>query len=160
MGQRPDERDTEMTTRQTAAARVVSDEYSIPGLIADLANADEARLTAQRSYDTSKRDLEEVRLGITDAVIAEAYKTSPKVTQAEIDRNVKAGLRASDGYRSIENETHKAKQVLDEASSAYEVARIHHRTVVTQLNAASSALRFLAASKTARAVALAQLADL
>lgn len=156
-----------MTTRQTAAARVVSDEYSIPGLIADLANADEAfsiadeaRLTAQRSYDTSKRDLEEVRLGITDAVIAEAYKTSPKVTQAEIDRNVKAGLRASDGYRSIENETHKAKQVLDEASSAYEVARIHHRTVVTQLNAASSALRFLAASKTARAVALAQLADL
>lgn len=156
-----------MATRQTAAARVVTDEYEIPNLIETLKTAfnefslaSDARLAAQRIYDAAKNNVDGEKSAITERVIDLAYQANAKVSQAEIDRKVKSELFENAAYRKYDEALYQAKRGLDEASSAYEVARILHRTLVTQLNAASAALNFLASSKTARAAALASIADL
>lgn len=156
-----------MTTRQTAAARRVEIEYEVPARIADLADANEAfaakveqKLVAQREYDNRKAKLDHEKQVIAEGVAATCYRNNTKVTQAEIDRKVKSELFDNDVYRDLEEKANEAKRKLDEAVAEYEVARIHHRTLVTQTTAAAAALNFLSASRTARAIALQNINDL
>jgi hypothetical protein len=156
----------EMTLRQTAAARLINEDFQIQGRIGDLENANEAfsiadeqRLTAQREYDKRKAKVDHEKQVITEGLTSHLLSSAAKVTQAEIDRKVKSELFDNDVYRDLEEKLAEAKWKLDEASSAYEMARIHHRTVVTILNASAAAINFLSASKTARAIALQNLAD-
>jgi hypothetical protein len=153
--------------RQTAATRVVEMDFQIPALIADLrdanetyATASEAKLLAQREHDIAKLAVDHEKSVITDGLVTHLTSTNAKITQAEIDRKVKSELFNNDPYRDLEDKAGQKKLELDEATALYEQARIHHRTLVAQLNAASAALNFMSSSKTARAVALQNLSDL
>jgi hypothetical protein len=166
VGPGPDEGNNEMTLRQTAAARLITEDFQIQGRIGDLENAAEAfsiaddqRLTAQREYDKRKAKLDHEKQVITEGLTTHLTSGSAKVTQAEIDRKVKSELFDNDVYRDLEEKLGEAKWKLDEANSSYETARIHHRTLVTILNSSAAAINFLSASKTARAIALQNLSD-
>jgi hypothetical protein len=153
-----------MALRQTAAARVVEIDFQIPTLIVDLGDADdrfaavsEEKVTAQREYDAAKKAVEHEKNIITEALLGQVAGT--KITQAEIDRKLKSELFNNDVFRDLEDKLFLAKVRLDDVTSAFELVRIHHRTLVSQLGAASAALNFMSASKTARAIALQNLTD-
>lgn len=156
-----------MNLKSTAATRVVTEDFKVQDLMRSLElaaenfrAASEARLAAQEAYDTAKLNLQEYEDERFSMIVEDAVRSDPKISQASIDRQIKKFKSTDLKYSNQAGRIFEAKSQLDAMNHDYEVARLAHRTLVSQAGLASASLNFLADSKAARATALKILGDM
>jgi hypothetical protein len=156
--------------RRTAAMRFVLDEMNVADLMQRLEEAHEIvgglggtaeKLAgAHQDYDMAKSYLEARRAELTLETAADVLAGDPKASQASIDRAVKAVLATDKGYLEKDERVLEEKNDLDDAQGNHDAAKSNQRTLLAKAQLTAATLQFLSASKTARATALAHLADL
>lgn len=153
--------------RQTAAIKFVFDDMKVAeifealdGANESLGTAIEGLATAKQNYDIAKGYLDDQRnyltLTITEKVLAE----DPKTSQAAIDRAIKTSMLTDELYVQREQKVLEEKNDLDDAQGNHDVEKSNQRTLLAQAQLVGATLQYLSASKTARATAMAHLADL
>lgn len=155
------------SVRPTAANRFVFDDLQVGTLMEQLDGAHgalsaeiELLARAKQDYDIAKSYLDERRTEITLGVAERLLAGEPKTAQAVIDRTVKAELAGDESYVQREQKVLEEKNDLDDVQGAHDSAKSHQRTLLAKAQLTAATLQFLGASKTARATALANLADL
>lgn len=155
------------TMRRTAATRVVLEDFDVPGLRDKIGAAVSLHETyalaltnAQQSYEGLRRETDELADLIAQEVIDTANNTGEKVSQAEIDRRIKSAQ--SNDERLSEGRTNLSlqKETLDGVVNDERHARYALRGLIAEAELVTASLGFMAASKQARAAALAELRDL
>lgn len=158
---------TSASLRKTAALRFVLDEMQVTDLMERLDGSHESlgmeceRLSqAKQNYDIAKSYLEERRNEITMSLVEKLTDGDPKLSQAAIDRAVKAELISDELMIEREQKVLEEKNDLDDAQGDFDAAKSNQRVLLAKAQLTASTLQYLSASKTARATALAHMADL
>lgn len=155
------------TVRSTAANRFVFDDLGVRDLMESLDGAHEqlggeieSLSQARQNYDIAKSYLEDRRTEVTVSLVEKLTADDSKLSQAAIDRAVKATLACDELVIEREQKVLEEKNDLDDAQGNHDAAKSNQRTLLAKAQLTAATLQFLSASKTARATALAHLADL